>query len=312
MSDPIELDPLPEAPLVSVIIPCYKQAHFLPQAIESALHQTHQRVEIVVIDDGSPDATSKVASSYEGVRCVRQDNRGLSGARNRGLLESVGECLVFLDADDRLRPQAIEIGLRHLKGCRAAAFSYGSCALIDVDGHFLSVFEPPSVEGDHYQQLLQGNCLPNPAAMIYRRDTLVAVGGFRPELRAVEDYDLSLRLTKVYSACGHRDLVADYRQHGTSLSRNLAAMSDSMLSVLQAQVAHVSRNREYEKALRRGMRKWRKGYYTEQLVARARQNARGGHWGLVARDALSLLRANPRMLLENALRKVRVEWSRNK
>jgi hypothetical protein len=168
------------------------------------------------------------------------------------------------------------------------------------------------VEGDHYRRLLQGNCLPNPAAMIYRRDTLVAVGGFRAELRAIEDYDLSLRLTKVYSACGHQAVVADYRQHGASLSRNIAAMSDSMLSVLQAQVAYVSGNPEYEEALRRGMRRWRRGYYTELLVSRARQNAREGHWSLVTRDALSLVRANPRMLLENVLRKVRVEWSRKK
>src|SRR5215831_9104653 len=95
-------------PLVSIIIPCYNQAHFLSDAIDSARRQTHSRIEILVIDDGSSDNTSEVAASYRDVYCIRQANQGLSAARNAGLRASKGSLLVFLDADDRLLPNAIE------------------------------------------------------------------------------------------------------------------------------------------------------------------------------------------------------------
>src|SRR5829696_8499022 len=99
-------------PLVSVVIPCYNQAHFLGEAIESVLSQSYRHFELIVVDDGSTDETSEVASRYEGVRLIRQENQGLSGARNTGIGHSGGEFLVFLDADDRLLLGALEAGLR--------------------------------------------------------------------------------------------------------------------------------------------------------------------------------------------------------
>jgi glycosyltransferase involved in cell wall biosynthesis len=80
-----------DAPLVSVIIPCYRQAHYLDDAIQSVLAQTYRHFELIVIDDGSPDNTSEVAARYDGVKCIRQRNLGLSTARNTGLQASVGE-----------------------------------------------------------------------------------------------------------------------------------------------------------------------------------------------------------------------------
>ena len=71
--------------LVSVIIPCYRQAHFLPEALESVLAQTHRETEIVVVDDGSPDNTSEVVERYPAVQCVRQRNQGLAGGAQRRL-----------------------------------------------------------------------------------------------------------------------------------------------------------------------------------------------------------------------------------
>jgi glycosyltransferase involved in cell wall biosynthesis len=98
--------------LVTVVIPCYNQAHFLGEAIESVLEQTYPHYEIVVVDDGATDNTSEVASRYPGkVRLIRQENRGLSGARNTGIRHSEGEYMVFLDADDRLLPEALERAL---------------------------------------------------------------------------------------------------------------------------------------------------------------------------------------------------------
>ena len=303
MTDRLDLADLPSVPLVSIIVPCYGQAHFLPDAIESALAQTYQSIEVIVIDDGSPDNTASVAGSYLRVRCVRQENRGPAAARNRGLTESTGECLVFLDADDRLHARALELGLGALKGHRGAAFSYGACEFIDAHGNFIHSSTKPIVKGDHYLRLLEGNFLPNPAAIMFRREPLEALGGFRNGVDGVEDYELCLRLTRIYEASGYHDVVADYRQHGDSLSRKAAVMSESVLAVLRSQADHVLGNRAYEAALRRGLRRWRQQYYAELLVARARENARAGHWGPVIRDTLALLRANPKRLLEDVVRR---------
>jgi glycosyltransferase involved in cell wall biosynthesis len=299
-----ELPPLPDTPLVSVIIPCYNQAHFLPETIESALRQTYPRRELVVVDDGSSDDTWRVAASYSEVRYVRQDNQGVVRARNRGLAGSGGECVVFLDADDRLRPRALEAGLAALRRCPGAAFSYGWCDLIAADGSFLVPSPRLSVEGDHYVPLLRANFMPNPAGLMFRREPLEATGGFQVGVEGVEDYELCLRLARLYGACACREVVADYRQHGASLSRRAALMSNSMLRVLQSQATLVSGDRARERALRQGLARWRRVYYAESLVARARENAQAGRWRPAFRDALALLRANPRLLLQNAARKL--------
>ena len=103
--------PMRESGLASVIIPCYNQAHFLHEAIESASAQTYSHREILVVDDGSTDNTAKVTAGYPGVRYVRQENLGVASARNTGFKQSRGEYLVFLDADDRLLPEALRVGV---------------------------------------------------------------------------------------------------------------------------------------------------------------------------------------------------------
>ncbi len=95
-------------PLVSIIIPCYGQAQFLPWAIESALAQSYPAIETIVINDGSPDQTETVAQRYSGrILYHWQHNQGLSAARNTGIARASGKYVLCLDADDRLHNDAI-------------------------------------------------------------------------------------------------------------------------------------------------------------------------------------------------------------
>ncbi len=95
--------------LVSVVIPAYNCAAYLPAAIESALNQTHPMVEVIVVNDGSPDNTDEVIQPYlDRIIYIHQENRGLSAARNAGFRASQGEFLCFLDADDMLMPDKFE------------------------------------------------------------------------------------------------------------------------------------------------------------------------------------------------------------
>src|SRR5690349_24044687 len=97
---------------VSVVIPCYNQARYLGQAIESVLAQTRPACQIIVVDDGSVDETVQVATRYDFVQCLSQPNQGQGAARNVGLAHVTGNYVVFLDSDDRLLPHAFEIALQ--------------------------------------------------------------------------------------------------------------------------------------------------------------------------------------------------------
>jgi glycosyltransferase involved in cell wall biosynthesis len=108
------------APLVSIIIPCHNQARFLPDAIASVLGQTHSPVELIVVDDGSPDNTAEIARRYEAIRFLCQENRASPLLGMRDFSASTGAYVMFLDADDRLMPNAVQEHLRcfadHRKG----------------------------------------------------------------------------------------------------------------------------------------------------------------------------------------------------
>jgi glycosyltransferase involved in cell wall biosynthesis len=290
-----------EAALVSVVIPCYNQAHFLAEAIESVLAQSYPRVEIVVVDDGSPDNTREVAARYPEVRYVRQENQGLAAARNTGLRHSRGEYLVFLDADDRLLPEAVEAGLRQLRTHPECAFTFGKWKSIAANGSPLARTPPPpfAVQGDPYIFLLQCNHIQMHATVLYRRSVFEVVGVFDPSLNASEDYDLYLRITRQYPVCAHATIVAEYRRHGSNMTHDPARMLRTSVTVLRRQRQHVQSDARRAAAYRAGLRFWY-GCYGGQLVAQVLKLAAEGDWRQ-ALDGLSVLLRDPLLLPQAAV-----------
>ena len=231
---------------------CYKQAGALTDAIESVLAQTHPHLEVIVVDDGSPDDTSDVASRYPRVRCIRQENQGLAAARNTGIRESEGEFLVFLDADDRLTPKALESGVQHLRQCPGAAFVAGKHKNFSIDGSPVPTMQRRHIAKDHYLELLRACYIGCPACVMYRRSVFDDVHGFDTKVNPASDYDLYLRIAQKFPIAFHTDTVAEYRKHSDSMSNNHQLMSNHIARVLQAQLKEVSGNRRYEEACVRG------------------------------------------------------------
>lgn len=244
---------------VSVIIPCYGQAHFLPQAIESVLAQTHP-AEIVVVDDGSPDNTGEVARRYPRVRYFRQENQGLSGARNAGFLASSGEYVMFLDADDRLTPTAVEMHLRCFAQHPAAGFVVGDIDQITAEGAFKDSPRWPLLETNHYEELLKVNHVANTIAVMFRRSVLEKVGEFDTSLPACEDYEMLLRAARLFASAHHRTVVAHYRRYQASMTRNGVLMLREMRRVMRSQCPFVKGNSRLEAARRKGDNYWREHY----------------------------------------------------
>ena len=276
-----------EMALVSVVIPCYNQARFLGEAIESVLSQSYPHFEVVVIDDGSTDNTSEVASRYPGVRCIRQENRGLAGARNEGIRRTNGDYLVFLDADDRLLPGALEVGLRELEAHPECAFVSGHCRFIGVDGNPLPTPDPTPVDGDYYTALLRTCYVWTPAVVMYRRTYLEYARGFDTSVSPSADYDLYLRLSRQYQVRQHRELVAEYRRHGTNMTRDPARMLAAESIVLRRQRAFLS-GRTQRAAYRTG-RHHNQQHFGQQLVEKAQTRIREGRWDRTTDDLLRLL-----------------------
>jgi glycosyltransferase involved in cell wall biosynthesis len=289
---------------VAVVIPCYKQAHFLGDAIESALKQTLPPSEVVVIDDGSPDDVRSVAARYAGVRYIRQRNQGLSAARNTGIRSTTSELLVFLDSDDRLRPRAIERGVTHHLQHPGCGFVAGRMHTIAADGSLLGPWKPFPVTDDNFAQLLINHCGIYPLTVMYRRSAIDAVGGgFDTSLRSAEDWDMDIRLARRFSFHLYNEPIAEYRKHGNNMTRNAPVMMQSIIRVLRSQREFTRRAPHLEPARRQGIARVH-GYFTEQVITQIHEDVAARRWRSALAKSLMLLRWHPHVVVE----RVGLKW----
>jgi glycosyltransferase involved in cell wall biosynthesis len=261
-----------EQPLVTVIIPCYNGETYLQEAIESALEQSYPEVEIIVVDDGSTDGSSRIAQKFP-VRYIRQENRGLTASRNRGIDASHGDYVVFLDADDRLRPDAIETGLRVISEHPECAMTVGDHVFVSRDGSYLSNSSKACVQSSHYEELLKSNFVEMISTVLFRRSVLVEIGGFDTSLRVAEDYELYLRIARVYPIRCHPALMAEYRLHHANTSHNSELMLRVTLQVLRRQAQYVRTDGRRLFAFLAGLRNWRKQYGRRLALELARSSS---------------------------------------
>jgi len=253
------------SPIVSIVIPTYNDGRFLTEAIESALGQTAGPCEVIVVSDGSSDDLHAVANSYTGVKIIRQPNQGVSSARNTGWRTARGHFVVFLDGDDRLKPNAVELNLRRFAECPECGFVYGSFEYIDADGHLLKSPRQKAIGEDVYGSLLREDTVVTVATVMHRRDCLETVGGFDEQLFSCEDYDLYLRLARRYKVIASDDCVCEYRRHGKNSSANIPLMLCSFLQVMRQQREYCSQCPRWQRAMKAGIRGFKRGYATEQL-----------------------------------------------
>jgi glycosyltransferase involved in cell wall biosynthesis len=191
--------------LVSVIIPTFNREATVVGAVESALQQTHHEIEVIVVDDGSTDGTTKVLEPLaDRITVIRQANAGPSAARNRGVAASKGGIVAFLDSDDHWTADKIE---RQVKLMERAGSSMCCCVsnatVMGLDGETVGNtfdfagldFQFDEGEWTNPQDVLATRFLLFNQVVAVRREAFDRVGGFNEKLRLLEDYELSLRLS---------------------------------------------------------------------------------------------------------------------
>lgn len=210
---------------VSVVIPCYNQAHFLNDSIESVLAQTYKDVEIIVVNDGSPDNTSEIAKKYPTVRLIEQKNKGLSGARNAGIKVAKGGWILTLDADDKIHPQFLEktVGKNDIVSCSLITFG-------TENKRWKQQYENPTTN-----EFLRGN--PIHCCSLFKKDVWTMSGGYDENMKlGYEDWEFWIRATKCgfNVSCLNEEYLFFYRQHAVSMLKQARLKHNDIISYMSS------------------------------------------------------------------------------
>jgi glycosyltransferase involved in cell wall biosynthesis len=258
------------APRFSVIIPAYNAAAFVARAIDSVLAQSFPAHEILVVDDGSADATGEVVAAYgDRVRCLRQDNAGVSAARNRGAEAATGDWLAFLDADDWYYPDRLKLHADCIAGDAGLDFLTGDYDYRRPDGSRISGSMEIHASGramlakaagarsvvmtaDEFEPFVADH-FGDTHTLSVPRATFLSLGGYPTGYRVCEDVFFLIKLCAASQRAGVVcEPMAAYVIHDASATRRdpLRAQFDNVRTL----IALAQASRAYPAAVRRGAR----------------------------------------------------------
>ena len=224
--------------LVSVVIPTYNYGHFVTGAVESALAQTYADREVIVVDDGSEDDTRDRLAIYDGrIRYIRQENRGLSSARNTGIRAARGALVAFLDSDDLWHPEKLAVQARYLGEHPEVALLASDH--LDMHTSEMGELDWPRIDGSRpigarpisFEQLVIGSRF-GACGVVARRWCFDEVGLFDETLRSAEDLDMWIRIASRFPIAKLEFPLWVYRHHGASMHQATARMEVNTLKMI--------------------------------------------------------------------------------
>jgi glycosyltransferase involved in cell wall biosynthesis len=194
----MEITQKSENPAISVIIPTFNRAWCLEETLLSVLDQTFKNFEVIVVDDGSTDGTLALLRKYPQVRVHRWEiTQGVSAARNRGIEMAGGECICFLDSDDRWIKDKLQVQADWMLSHPESPACYTDEVWIRNGVRVNPKNKHRKYSGDIFRHCLP-LCIISPSSIMLRASVLETIGGFDTDLAACEDYDLWLRLASRY------------------------------------------------------------------------------------------------------------------
>lgn len=238
---------------VSVVIPCYNSLRWLPETLDSVLTQTFDDFEVILVDDGGSDGLAAWAGELgdDRVRVVRQDNAGVSAARNLGIASAEGELVAFCDSDDLWVPTFLDLMLAAFDRMPEAGVIYGHYDVIDAEGQPTGRVEAYNFEGDVWEQFVTVNPVAMSASMVPKA-VLDTVGGFQVNRDRfpidVEDWELWIRIADLYPVALVPEVICHYRRHESNASNNTASLELAYRNLLE----EVFRNQNPERMAMQG------------------------------------------------------------
>jgi glycosyltransferase involved in cell wall biosynthesis len=254
-------------PRVSVVIPTFNYAAFLPRALDSVLAQSYVDYEIIVVDDGSTDETPQVASRYDhAIRYVHKQNGGVSSARNLGIELARGDLIAFLDADDEWQPQKLARQVAFMDADATIGMSYTDMSHwvdgVEVNHSYLHERAYRHVSsGKIFDHLLQECFIFVPTVMV-RRECLGKAGVFDPALSNSEDHDLWLRIARLFEI-GFLDVPLTIRhEHGAGATTHRGRFHTGQIQMYR-KVLHDSQAEAFRHVARQKLAEahWHLGYH---------------------------------------------------
>lgn len=222
-----------------MIIPTHDRPELLIRALSSVLDQTHQRLEIIVVDDASKENAGPLVESLHDDRIIflrHERAQGPSASRNDGIAIANGEYIAFLDDDDEWLPRRISDQLEDLEK-KGWQYKVGYCQgeIYDESKGTRSVYEWHGHDGEHLDQLIAGQIRPPTISFMIARECLQKVGGFRSDLGSMEDRELWIRLAELYEfAFLDRVLFRAHVKHGSRVSQDYRARLDAQATIFRA------------------------------------------------------------------------------
>jgi len=212
--------------LVSVVIPVYEGERFLAETLDSVAAQTHTPLETIVVDDGSPDESVRVASSRPGVRVLRRPHEGVAAARNAGVAAVRGELIAFLDQDDLWQPSKLALQVALLSARPEIDIALAHVEMVLQEG-------TPRPAWMTWESDVQPGYLPS--AWLVRREAFERVGGFDPRYQLACDADWLAR-AKDWGLLSETlpEALVRWRIHGSNGSYDQATMRSETFRMLRA------------------------------------------------------------------------------
>jgi len=208
-----------EEPKVSVVLPVYNQAHYLPAALDGVFSQTYPHYELIVVNDGSTNGTGKVLASYQRLHrftLISQSNQGLPCALNAGFAQARGEYLTWTSSDNVMLPDMLAVLVRALDEDPSVGLVYADRYLMDEKGRDLGRLDAPDYDAYLLMHANLVNC-----CFLYRRQCMERVGGYDPDFVYSEDWEYWIRISRLYRMKRIPQALYRYRFHGNSMTSDL-------------------------------------------------------------------------------------------
>ncbi len=224
---------------VSVVIPCFNSLRWLPETLASVLGSSFEDFEVVLVDDGGSDDLAGWAETLgdERVRVVRQDNAGVSAARNRGIAAAVGELVAFCDSDDLWSPSALERLVERFDEDPSVGLVYGWYDVIEGDGEPTGRVEAYGWEGEVWDRFVTANPVGMSASLV-PVEVLRSLGGFRVNRDRfpidVEDWELWIRIADSHRVAVVREILCHHRRHDSNSSTDVASLDAAYRFLLRS------------------------------------------------------------------------------